>query len=161
MKSLRGFAALGIIIHHISQADVFFSAAVFPAFNNAGDILVAIFFFCSGYGLIKSFAQKDDYLNGFIKKRVLKSIILPFYVNILLYGLITCLCEHSLNQIKISSLLGITLLNLQAWFPIALAILYILFYFCFRYSAYINIFVLSIIGFRLGKIRLPKRILSK
>ena len=83
MKSLRGFAAIGVIIHHISQEEVFKQQKVLTPFVNAGAFFVAIFFFCSGYGLIKSLDTKENYLKGFVKNRIVKSIILPFYINIL------------------------------------------------------------------------------
>ena len=86
MKSLRGFAAIGVILHHISQQQTFQQEGILLPFVNAGAYFVAIFFFCSGYGLLKSFDSKPDYLKGFIKKRIVKSIIIPYYVDILIYG---------------------------------------------------------------------------
>ncbi|MBQ1572636.1 MAG: hypothetical protein IIZ78_16020, partial [Clostridiales bacterium] len=66
MKSVRGFAAMGVILHHISQEFAFQESGVLTPFVNAGAYFVAVFFFCSGYGLIKSFDSKKDYLKGFI-----------------------------------------------------------------------------------------------
>ena len=86
MKSLRGFAAIGVILHHISQEQVFQQEGILLPFVNAGAYFVSIFFFASGYGLLKSFNSKPDYLKGFIKKRIVKSIIVPFYVDVLIYG---------------------------------------------------------------------------
>ena len=65
MKSLRGFAAIGVILHHISQEMIFQNGKVLTPFVNAGAFFVAIFFFCSGYGLIKSLDSKENYLHGF------------------------------------------------------------------------------------------------
>ena len=87
MKSLRGFAAIGVILHHISQEDIFQEMKVLSGFVNAGAYFVALFFFCSGYGLIKSLKTKENYLKGFVKKRIVKAIIIPFYVNVLIYAL--------------------------------------------------------------------------
>ena len=70
MKSLRGFAAIGVILHHISQEQVFQQEGILLPFVNAGAYFVSIFFFASGYGLLKSFNSKPDYLKGFIKKRI-------------------------------------------------------------------------------------------
>ncbi len=78
MISLRGFAALGVILHHISQEQIFQEKHVLSPFVNAGAYFVAIFFFCSGFGLIKSFDTKKDYLKGFISNRIVKTIVLPF-----------------------------------------------------------------------------------
>lgn len=76
MKSLRGFAAIGVLLHHISQEELFQNMKVLSPFVNAGAYFVAIFFFCSGYGLIKSLDTKKDYLKGFIRNRIVKAIVL-------------------------------------------------------------------------------------
>ena len=134
MKSLRGFAALGVILHHISQEDIFQSRHVLPMFVNAGAHFVAIFFFCSGYGLIKSLDTKKDYLKGFIRNRVIKTIVLPFYVNVLIYGLLIFISGTKLPKERwIFNFLGLTMMNTYAWFPIVLAFLYFAFYLCFRF----------------------------
>ena len=134
MKSLRGFAALGVILHHISQEQVFQQAGILSPFVNAGAYFVAIFFFCSGYGLIKSLDSKKDYLKGFIKKRIVKSIVVPFYVNVIVYGILMAIAKIELPKERwIFNFTGLTMMNEYAWFPIVLAILYLVFYLCFRF----------------------------
>ena len=134
MKSVRGFAAMGVILHHISQEQAFQMSEVLTPFVNAGVYFVAVFFFCSGYGLIKSFETKKDYLKGFIGKRVVKSIVLPFYVDVLIYGLICFICKWPFEKMQwVTNFTGITMMNRYAWFPIILALLYIAFYLCFRF----------------------------
>ena len=79
-KCLRGIAAIGVIIHHIALEQAFQHAngkgnpGELAFFLNAGYRFVAIFFFCSGFGLIKSLETKPDYLKSFMKKRGLKAI---------------------------------------------------------------------------------------
>ena len=150
MKSLRGFAAIGVIIHHISQEPFFQENEVLSPFVNAGAYFVAIFFFCSGYGLLKSFDTKKDYLKGFIRKRIVKAIVVPFYINVLIYGLFFVIVKYPLEKEQwITNLLGVTMMNRFAWFPIVLAILYLAFYICFRFiknrpACFIILFVLLI-----------------
>ncbi len=133
MKSVRGLAAIGVIFHHISQEWTFQESGVLSPFVNAGAYFVAIFFFCSGYGLIKSFDNKKDYLKGFIKKRIVKAIVVPFYVDVLLYGLFIFLVKIPLDKVQwVTNLLGVTMMNTYAWFPIVLALLYLVFFICFR-----------------------------
>ena len=139
MKSLRGFAAIGVILHHISQEDAFQQANGFgkpgelSIFVNAGFIFVAIFFFCSGFGLIKSLEKKPDYFNGFIKKRVVKTLVIPYYVSILIYGILRAASgEHFAPLQWVTNLAGITMMNPYAWYPIVAAILYIAFYIFFK-----------------------------
>ena len=134
MKSLRGFAAIGVILHHISQEEVFQSKGVLTPFVNAGAYFVAIFFFCSGYGLLKSLDSKPDYLKGFIRNRIVKAIVVPFYINVILYGILMLITGASFKPAHVvCNLLGITMMNEYAWFPIVLALLYLVFYLCFRF----------------------------
>ena len=133
MKSLQGFAALGVILHHISQEYFFQEEGVLSIFVNAGAYFVALFFFCSGYGLLKSYDTKKNYLKGFINKRVVKALVIPFYVNIILYGIMMFLVKWPVEPLQwVTNFLGITMMNRYAWFPIVLAILYIVFYLYFR-----------------------------
>ena len=135
MKSLRGFAAIGVILHHISQEEIFQTRKVLTPFVNAGAFFVAIFFFCSGYGLLKSLDTKQHYLKGFIRKRIVKAIVVPFYVNVLIYALY----QYFLVKVKwgkiqwICNLSGLTMMNAYAWFPIVLALLYLFFFLFFRF----------------------------
>ena len=48
MKSLRGFAAIGVILHHISQEMIFQNGKVLTPFVNAGAFFVAIFAVSAG-----------------------------------------------------------------------------------------------------------------
>ena len=140
MKSLRGFAAIGVILHHISQESAFQWAGggfgkpgELNIFVNAGFLFVSIFFFCSGYGLIKSLETKPDYLNGFMKKRVLKTLVIPYYVSILIYGLARLASGEKLPVAQwVTNFLGLTMMNEYAWYPIIAAILYTAFYFIFK-----------------------------
>ncbi|MBO4534091.1 MAG: acyltransferase [Treponema sp.] len=141
-KSLRGFAAIGVILHHISQEDAFQYANMAKGWNTPGELsffvnygykFVAIFFFCSGFGLIKSLATKPDYFNGFIKKRVVKTLVIPFYVNVLLYAPFVAFTSAKMPVIQwITKFTGLTLMNEYAWYPIVLTLLYLAFYFIFK-----------------------------
>ncbi len=137
--SLRGFAAIGVILHHISQEDAFQQANGFSKpgelsiFVNAGFLFVAIFFFCSGFGLIKSLETKPDYFNGFIKKRVVKTLVIPYYVSIVIYGILRFASGERLPPMQwVTHIIGITMMNQYAWYPIIASILYIAFYLFFK-----------------------------
>lgn len=139
-KGLRGIAAVGVILHHISQQNAFQQANGYGKpgelfmFVNAGYLFVAIFFFCSGFGLIKSLYAKPDYLKGFLKKRVVKTLVIPFYVNVILYAIFHLIIKTDFApQRWICNFLGLTLMNEYAWFPIVLTLLYVAFYFIFRF----------------------------
>ena len=137
--SLRGFAAIGVILHHISQEEAFQQAngytkpSELSIFVNAGFLFVAIFFFCSGFGLIKSLEKKPDYFNGFIKKRVVKTLVVPYYVSILIYGILRFATGERFAPLQwVTNLTGLTMMNPYAWYPIIAAILYIAFYIIFK-----------------------------
>ena len=156
MKSLRGFAAIGVLLHHISQEDIFQANRILSPFVGAGAYFVAIFFFCSGYGLIKSLNSKENYLKGFIKNRIVRAIVLPFYVNVIIYGIYMLVSGVKLPRERwIFNFLGITMMNEYAWFPIVLALLYLAFFLCFRFIknrpvcfAIIFVFIIALgIGF--------------
>ena len=140
-KCLRGLAALGVILHHISQEGAFQRAGggygkpgELSIFVNYGFKFVAIFFFCSGFGLIKSLMTKENYLDGFLKKRVVKTILIPFYVNVLMYGVWHIICGDKFPPAQwICNLLGLTMMNTYAWYPVVLILLYLAFYFIFKY----------------------------
>lgn len=134
MKSARGLAAFGVILHHISQEDFFQMNGILSPFVDAGVYFVAIFFFCSGYGLLKSYDSKKDYLKGFISKRIVKSIVVPFYINVIIYGIFNFLAKYPTAKERwIGNFLGITMMNAYAWFPIVLALLYLVFFLSFRF----------------------------
>ncbi|MBQ3800672.1 MAG: hypothetical protein II837_10285, partial [Treponema sp.] len=132
-KSVRGIAAAGIILHHISQESAFQKAGAIQAFCNVGFLFVAVFFFWSGFGLIKSLGSKPDYLKGFMKKRVLRVLVIPFYVSVILYAPLHLLSGGPMTATHwICNFLGITMMNEYAWYPIVAAILYAAFCLAFR-----------------------------
>ncbi len=138
--SLRGFAAICVILHHISQENSFQMANGYGSrpgelsiFVNAGYLFVAIFFFCSGFGLIKSLETKPDYFNGFMKKRVVKTLVIPYYVSILIYGVLRFAIGERFAPLQwVSHLLGFSMMNEYAWYPVIAAILYTAFYLIFK-----------------------------
>ena len=135
MLSMRGFAAIGVILHHISQEELFQTKGELSLFLNAGYLFVSLFFFSSGYGLVKNLDTKPDYLNGFLKKR-LPVVIVPFYVSVVFYGIFDLITGNRLEPIQwVTNIIGVTMMNEYAWYPIVLAILYVAFYFIFRGNA--------------------------
>ena len=63
-KSLQGLAAFGVLCHHISQTEILQKSGEIQVFKEVGFLFTGIFFFVSGYGLLKSLDTKRDYLNG-------------------------------------------------------------------------------------------------
>ena len=135
IKGLQGFAALAVVLHHVTQ-DVTEYGAVYKGviniFVDTGVLFTGLFFFCSGYGLISSLKTKEDYLQGFLKKR-LPAIVIPFFVCNFLFVLVYFWVGHRMSALDfLLSLSGLVMYNDQMWFIIELAILYIIFFFSFR-----------------------------
>ncbi len=132
-KSLRGIAAFGIILHHIAQNELFQQTETLFLFRDAGVLFVSIFFFCSGFGLIKSMQSKPGYFNGFIKKRIVKTLVIPFYISVALYAVFWLAIGQKFEPLEwVCNLTGISLINEYAWYPVTAAILYLMFCLLFK-----------------------------
>lgn len=82
---LKGIMALLIIMHHVAThvnewygSEFFWQCRVLRDFGPWGEMIVGVFFFVSGYGMMISFlTKKNEYIKIFIKKRFLK-LLPPF-----------------------------------------------------------------------------------
>lgn len=127
---IRGFLSLLIIFHHLAQRFpiLFFR---YPVFRNIGFLIVGIFFFYSGYGLIYSFISKKDYMKNFVIKR-----IFSLYLSFVLINIVTILFRIGIGS-KFSlldicrNILGISLVNGIYWYIWILLLFYIVFYLLF------------------------------
>ena len=138
MKAVQGFAALGIVLHHIGQktcASWLPKWQIIPGleqFVPIGYLLVSIFLFCSGYGLYKSYHTKENYLQGFIVKRILPVVVSGYIVSFM-YFIGRILVKERMSAGKaICYLTGIKLCNTNGWFVYALPLLYLAFYIAFK-----------------------------
>ena len=87
-NSYKGFFALIVIMHHISQR--ISNGFLPPDFTRVGYLAVAVFLFLSGYGLQKQNISKPGYSNGFLLKRI-PSILIPYIIMTVIYWLIYAL----------------------------------------------------------------------
>ena len=134
-KMMRAAACIGVILHHLTQQVTGYGA--FPKgpvtiLNYCGILFTAVFFFFSGYGLISGLYNKKDYLNGFLRKRLL-SVLIPFWVINTLGVLLRTVFYGAVYSVKavLFDITGITLVNSNGWYIIEIAIFYILFYLIF------------------------------
>ena len=137
-KALHGFCAVCIMLHHIGQktcAPWLPSEVIthgLDAFVPIGYLLVGIFLFCSGFGLYKSYAEKPDYLQGFLGRRCL----VPLLTLILTTFAMVCVHAKLGKQITFSGpfrLTGPLMLNGYSWFLYTLLIFYLFFYLAFKH----------------------------
>lgn len=128
-KGILGISAILIILHHISQKfGTSTSAGALHVLEDFGVCFVGLFFFFSGYGLMKSVRKKDNYLKGFLKKRY-ASILIPFYVCIIIFVLYNIWKGAKYNSHDFLNFLsGWILLNTHMWYIVEIAVLYLAFY---------------------------------
>jgi putative acyltransferase len=129
-NSLRGLLVFGIIFTHIAAKVN--SGYHFANFRYIGTYLVAVYFFLSGYALYFQFENKEDYLNGFLRKRFLKILIPYFWVNLLYLLVYFWLWRNEINLEYFKNLIikGGTLVS-HSWFIIVILAFYLIFYFAY------------------------------
>lgn len=132
-KSILGFFAVFIVLHHLTQQIGAVNAGALGFLENFGVCFVGMYFFYSGYGLMQSYYDKPGYLKGFFKKR-LPSVLIPFYLCTIVFVLNGLILEG--EEFSITTLLqlsGFLLINDHAWYIVEIVLLYILFYLFFRF----------------------------
>ena len=130
-KAIQGFAAVAIIVHHLSQ-ELAREAGLIGFFEGLGVLFVGIFFFFSGYGLYTSLKTKENYLKGFLKKRLV-TILVPFYMCILVFVTAACIRGEKFTPLQLLGVLsGWSLINQHMWYIVEIAILYLAFFLIYR-----------------------------
>lgn len=94
----RGFFALTVILHHISQQ--ISGGILFPRFLYIGNLPVSVFFFFSGYGLIRQLEKNRDYGKKVLRKRIV-SMLIPFTCVILAVSAIYALIGDPHSPIEL------------------------------------------------------------
>lgn len=126
---MRGIAAVGIVLHHMSERTS--DGVLFRQLGVIGYLLVTFFFFLSGYGLVTQYKSKNNYLDSFVRKRVTYLIII-YVLDVLLY---TCAGtvmgeRYTIQQIVYS--LFFSGIAKNAWYMIIQILFYFSFFFIFR-----------------------------
>ena len=152
-KCIQGFAAVGIVLHHLTQ--YYSEKSIFNElsfFSEIGVFFVGIFFFFSGYGLYSSLMNKENYLKGFLKKRLI-TVLVPFYVVNLVFVLSSLLNGNKMSLTEFfAALSGWILTNSHMWYIVEIVILYIVFYLVYRFiknrntaTVVMSVFVIAMI----------------
>ena len=138
-KALQGITALGIALHHMAQktcASWLPRAQIVNGLNvflSMGYMFVAVFLFCSGLGLYKSYKTKPDYLKGFFRRRILP-VIIAFYLSEWLYTAIRLLTGERMDLTKVLWYLsGLHMANENSWYAIVIPFFYLVFWAAFRF----------------------------
>lgn len=125
-NAVKGVFAILIVFHHFSTTcDI----SSFSEFRQWGAIIVSVFFFMSGYGLGRSITLKGKvYLSNFLSHRLWKSVILPYAIALIIFLVYLNVDVPDASTLVGDWSRGFTLLP-NAWFIVALALMYLGFYF--------------------------------
>ncbi len=155
-RALQGITALGIALHHMAQKTC---APWLPrglivnglnVFLYMGYMFVAVFLFCSGLGLYKSYKTKPDYLKGFFRRRILP-VVVAFYLSEWLYTVIRLLSGERMDLTKVLWYLsGLHMANVNSWYVIVIPFFYMVFWAAFRFCKREGTAIFWVFVFTLG-----------
>lgn len=140
--AIKGIFAVFIIFNHSRQyllplptdgyavnlgliGGVIYNAAL----DFLGQLIVVMFFVYSGYGIMEAFKRKrGDYLNGFLRKRVIKTLV-HFDIAVLLFIILAFILGHEYSLYDyMFCLTGWSAVGNSNWFIFDIIILYLLSY---------------------------------
>ena len=125
----KGIAALLILFHHMSQHINVPPFAIIMRY--IGFIMVAVFFFISGYGLIIGFTDRKGYLQGFLKRRILPLMIPYWIINIICIVVSVSSGTIYTGVDYVLSVFGFDTIS-SCWFVASIIIMYLMFWLSFK-----------------------------
>lgn len=137
-KALQAYASICIMLHHIALTTCDknvvqeFHKDGLNVFLPAGYLCVAIFFFCSGYGLYKSNQQKEHYLDGFLGKKC-ELLITALFTSSVIFVVVRSYLDERISMSQPFTVGGPYTANPYAWYMYAILILYISYYIAKKY----------------------------
>lgn len=135
--AIKGIFAIIILYNHSRQylaTSADWTASQYTNLYNSiidtfGQLMVVMFLVYSGYGIMESYKRKkENYIKGFFKKRILKTLV-HFDMAVFAF-LILALClgsEYSINEYFLS-FIGWASIGNSNWFVFDIVVLYILSY---------------------------------
>ncbi|MCD7825544.1 MAG: acyltransferase family protein, partial [Clostridiaceae bacterium] len=147
--SLRGIFALVIVLHHMSEITQ--GGRLFCLLVHAGYLVVSVFFFFSGYGLMTGLLKKgNEYLSVFWIKRILYIFTIYFIITIMYVAEYSLLGKsYSPLQIFMSFFNGAPIAA-NSWYMIIQILYYIFFWISFKccnHRYWLGILILLILQF--------------
>lgn len=129
---IRGLLAVSIVLHHLACVVWHQNIPIVSEFMSWGGLVVSVFFFLTGYGLVLSYINKGrDYLNGFLLHR-LKKVLLPLVVATFCFLIVQSLLSSSNAFISVSGLVVGNPPLPTSWFVYTILLFYCIFYFIAR-----------------------------
>lgn len=137
--AFKGIFSIIVILHHVSQVEN--TLPIIHYFANFGMYAVSVFFFISAYGMTKQVnLNREKYLKGFFKKRFFK-LLLPIFIVTIIHIVLNILIFH--KTYTISSIInvyksGSSIIN-NGWYLNSILVIYLIFYFSFKFFKNIKI----------------------
>lgn len=126
---IRGLLAICIVLHHGSG--YFARMSFISPFQHIGYLVVALFFFLSGYGLTYGLKNKKGYMDGFLKKRLI-SVLIPYWIcNTFYYAGVHLMGGQIEVKSFFLSMLLLKVINGSMWYVQIQVLFYMLFYVSF------------------------------
>ncbi len=136
--TINGYFLTTVFMTHIIQ---YISAAQYHPIDQwylqvnrfLGQLIVAMFLFYSGYGVMESIKYKEDYIKSFPRKRLL-AFALDFWIAAIIYLFISCGTGHPPTlRYAIEAFFAWESLGNSNWYVFAIMYLYFATYFTFRF----------------------------
>ena len=126
--SVKGMFAMIILFSHLrsyltvtAPADLLYCTLL----DLIGQLMVTLFFFYSGYGILESFQHKENYTGSFFKNRILKTLI-HFDMAVLLFLILSLLLGQAYSpNTYVLCWIGWTSLGNSNWFVFDMLVLYL------------------------------------
>lgn len=126
---IRGLLAICIVLHHGSG--YFTRISFISPLQHIGYLVVALFFFLSGYGLSYGLKNKKGYMDGFLKKRLI-SVLIPYWIGNMVYCAGVYLMGEQIEAKSfILSMLLLKVINGPMWYVQLQVLFYLQFYVSF------------------------------
>lgn len=134
--SVNGIFILLVFFRHLNQYVSFHNTIDIPMIlinKFSGQLIVTMFLFSSGYGIMESIKNKEKYIDTIPKKRILSTWI-KFAICVIIYFIINILIGKRITLLKlILSLLSIESIGNSNWYILAMLILWLYTYISFKF----------------------------
>lgn len=123
----RGLLAVAIVFAHLAHPPE--TGLIFQHFSKVGFLAVSVFFFYSGYGLLKSYiAKQEKYRKSFLFRRILPLLFLYAFVT-MLYWMINIVNGnyYSVKDIIMKTVYGSPIVSFS-WYIVCILFFYVVFW---------------------------------
>lgn len=134
-KIIQAIFCVFVMFHHLAIWTIdndHICSGLMHFFHDKGFIFTSFFFFFSGYGLLISLHERQNYLDGFLLRRLSRTLI-PFWITNTIGIVLRLIVNPKCYDVKhlLMDLFGFTLVNPNAWFFVEISIIYIAFFMIF------------------------------